>query len=557
MAHDKIAPALVAGTPADFTQLSPEGFESFCEALVRVQDGVDCADKHGTRGQADKAVDVLARRKDGKFDLYQCKNYASYSVANLDDHIAEFQKHLPDWQAQGPIIQYFLLVACQLDDTKLQAAITRHTIALREQGIGLHVWSGGTIETRLAPHVQIVERFFDAWWVPKLCNPSAVAQYDLLKSREQSALAFYNHVAENQKNLQALLAGLPIHIEKIRSIFRQITHCETSAADTIASMLHDLEDYELANPELSNTDLLVIRLAALCQQLAKQDEKAGNTSQQHHTAWQKLEAWLDAVPRTYAAPIVAAEQERLAEQQTRNQSAQWIVLHPYREDEARAWSYGENEWGSIPLPLPKSDDFAEWLAPALGMVASEFGVGNGTIIELVLPWEKLFARSVGVEFKPDTDFSYRIGESGLMLVLRLQERWQNPAWHGNWRKRWQAMQTKLVTLPEVCFHPGNKPQCNDRWHWLALTNPEANKPEFKKALYEGAPFALWCAPEDMDFIQKKFTECNYLDFHQHFQRFGNLREGASHIHCLIDDPEHIPPGGSEIEDRYRQPQKRN
>ncbi|MEN9868237.1 MAG: hypothetical protein RL748_3827, partial [Pseudomonadota bacterium] len=183
MAHDKIPPVLESGAPADFTLLSPEKFEEFCTALVRRQPGVQSADKHGTRGQADNAVDVLARREDGGFDLYQCKNYKVYTIKDLNQHIAEFKKALPAWQAQGAIVQYVLMISSRLEDTKLHDGITQHTTDLHQQhGIAMQVWSGGTIETLLATHPQIVHRFFGEWWVGKLCNLSSTAKFHSLEN---------------------------------------------------------------------------------------------------------------------------------------------------------------------------------------------------------------------------------------------------------------------------------------------------------------------------------------------------------------------------------------
>ncbi|WP_338848811.1 hypothetical protein V8J88_07800 [Massilia sp. W12] len=558
MTHQKIPQPLVPYQPADFSVLPPEEFEDFCVTLVRALIGVHgTADKYGSRGQADFAVDILARRADGVRELYQCKRYQEYKVADLNQHIQEFLKNLPRWQANGPITKYVLLVSCRVEKTELHEAIQDHINNLSSKHqIALQVWSGGTVEARLAPFPQIVRRFFAESWVAVLCNHDTRANYARLYGADSGCLL--EDGINTVSSLLALLNTLPIHIEKIRSVFQHITHRPANQQDSLESMLYELDDYAPANPDLSNTVLLAVRLCALCGQIAIQQGVKEEVKQSHCAAQEKLQAWLQAGPASYAAPALTAEQERLQRQALRAQCAPIIVLQPFAEQAARAWySDDGRQWQDLNLGAPDLGNLEAWLENCLRQLVARFGLHGETVIELVLPLDKLPVTCLGLEVEPVPDICYRLGESGLILLLRLQERWEHSGWHKNWRTQWELMQNNLGAMPEICWHPACKPACDGRWHWLAAPHDKAQSREFKRALYEGAPFALLCAENDEAYIREKFSACNYFDFHQHFQNFGNLRDGANHIHCLIDDPNRVPPGANPLDSQLRQPQTRS
>lgn len=376
---------------------------------------------------------------------------------------------------------------------------------------------------------------------------------------ERSHSPWAKTACDARNALVAILNTLPINQNKIHSVFRQITHSEETLPSNLADLISALDDYLCDNPTLSNTDLFAIRLAELCSRIGAGLDKNAVQCPKHQYAQQKLEEWLDNWPRKHAAPALVAEQERLARNVRTGASSPIIVLQPFAEQKAKAWRYCDGQWSIDCLPdlpefSPPPNQMDAWLTKAINEVTKECGIGDNPIIELVLPWERLFERYTGLQIEPEPDIPYQLGEPGLILVLRLEERWSDPKWQRPWEMQWQKIKSQLSTIPQIHWQHAPATMATDRWHWIGAS--EDNAKAIKKSLYQGAPFALWCAPENIVFVEETFIQCNYLEFHQHFQSIGNLQEGGNHINCLIDDPERIPPGARWQENRLCQPGQR-
>lgn len=361
--------------------------------------------------------------------------------------------------------------------------------------------------------------------------------------------------------LVEILKELPINLNQIHGVFGQITRSEESLPGSIADLVNALDDYHSANLHLSNTDLFALHLATLCARLGAGAGHLATNCGKYQAAQQKLADWVDAWSCQHAGPAVAAEQERLATDQEVGAATPIIVLQPFAEQKVQAWRFCDGDWrddclSGIGQFMPVTEStLDQWLVTVIGKVAEKYGIGDKPIIELVLPWRKLFDRYTGLQIEPEPDVLYRLGESSLVLVLRLEERWLDSKWNRPWKNHWQQIKTKLASTAQISWEHAPKAVRADRWQWVGALHSNARS--IKKALYEGAPFAVWCAAEDIAFIEEKFTQCNYLEFHQNFQRLGNLRGDDNHIHCLVDDPERVPPGASISDNQLRQPAQRN
>ncbi len=168
--HQLVPPPLQGSAGARLSELSPEVFENFCAALVRAQPGINSADLHGKRGQADQAVDIIGRRQDGKVELFQCKRYAEYKGSHLRTHVAEFKERFDDWSSRGDIAKYVLIVSCSIDDVTVHRELENAAHWFLSRGVVIEIWSSGTIMDKLRGQPQLVRRFFDEWWVAKLCD---------------------------------------------------------------------------------------------------------------------------------------------------------------------------------------------------------------------------------------------------------------------------------------------------------------------------------------------------------------------------------------------------
>lgn len=75
--------------PLDDPQWDWKSFERFCLGFVRAKPDVVSADLYGTRGQAQKGIDIVAQLTDGRTRTYQCRKWQSFSKANVNSTVDE------------------------------------------------------------------------------------------------------------------------------------------------------------------------------------------------------------------------------------------------------------------------------------------------------------------------------------------------------------------------------------------------------------------------------------------------------------------------------------
>lgn len=75
--------------PLDDPEWDWKSFERFCLGFVRAQSDVAEADLYGTRGQAQKGIDIVARLADGRKRTYQCRKWQAFTKSNVDATVKE------------------------------------------------------------------------------------------------------------------------------------------------------------------------------------------------------------------------------------------------------------------------------------------------------------------------------------------------------------------------------------------------------------------------------------------------------------------------------------
>ena len=176
----KISPPVTGHQDPRFWELAPEVFEAFCLDFIRAQPETKVADLHGTRGQADHAVDIVASRNDGGVDIFQCKCYQKYTSSHLATHVSEFIKNLEFWKSRGNLCRYVLIIACSISDSGMEAGIRDAVRDISGNGIKFEIWSAGTIRHKLSLCQNsvcrnIATRYFHQSWVSIICNMTAVS----------------------------------------------------------------------------------------------------------------------------------------------------------------------------------------------------------------------------------------------------------------------------------------------------------------------------------------------------------------------------------------------
>jgi hypothetical protein len=141
-----------------FYELDEYTFQNLCCELHGKQPWIATCNVHGTRGQSQRGIDLLAhRRRSMEREVGQCTRYGSFLAVEIRKASAEFFKHLDYWQQQQ-VKQFILFVACDLDLTQQQDEICEQKEQFVKYGIDYEAWPASILRLNLAPHRDIVER---------------------------------------------------------------------------------------------------------------------------------------------------------------------------------------------------------------------------------------------------------------------------------------------------------------------------------------------------------------------------------------------------------------
>jgi len=151
-------PPLAPGKIPAFHTLGDDVFEDLCRELIQEDDGVQSAERYGTRGQRQEGVDILIDYRDQSKGVGQCKSHERCDEALIRTACTEFLKHAQRWRDEG-VRTFILFIAADTRRTQLHRERTRQRERLRHAGFAFTVWSGAVLKSKLRKQRQLVRHF--------------------------------------------------------------------------------------------------------------------------------------------------------------------------------------------------------------------------------------------------------------------------------------------------------------------------------------------------------------------------------------------------------------
>ncbi len=143
-----------------FGDLSWENFERLCYRIAGQEDKVEHCSRYGRPGQAQQGIDIYVRKRNGRYDVWQAKRYAHYSVSTLRTAVNAFMRG--SWLDKTEY--FYLAVQASLSDTKIQDEVERQAGILKAKGITLIALGGEELSECLRSHPDLVHDFFGQAW---------------------------------------------------------------------------------------------------------------------------------------------------------------------------------------------------------------------------------------------------------------------------------------------------------------------------------------------------------------------------------------------------------
>lgn len=178
-----------------FGDLTWENFERLCHRLAGLSAAVEFCARYGRPGQAQRGIDVYARRVDGTYDTWQAKRHRSFGASQVKKAVGEFIKG--DWKERSHSL--ILAVQAPLDDTQVQEEIERQAARLKADGIIFTALGADQLTEMLRSHPAIVDDFFGRPWAEAILGTEVARGLgerldgrDFATAREQ-LLSFYEN----------------------------------------------------------------------------------------------------------------------------------------------------------------------------------------------------------------------------------------------------------------------------------------------------------------------------------------------------------------------------
>ncbi len=166
-----MTPNINPSDPPPFHGVGEYVFQELCRDLLEVQDGIATCEIYGTRGYAQRGIDLLANCDDGlSTEVGQCKCYEDFPPAEIRKASDDFLAHWDFWKDRR-VQRFILLVACPLDRPQQQDEIQNQRERFHTLGVRYEAWSARTLLTHLRPHRALVERHIHSEeWVNNICG---------------------------------------------------------------------------------------------------------------------------------------------------------------------------------------------------------------------------------------------------------------------------------------------------------------------------------------------------------------------------------------------------
>jgi hypothetical protein len=172
-----MTPNINPSDPPAFVGLGEYVFQELCRDLLAMQEGIATCEIYGTRGYAQRGIDLLASGDDAlSTEVGQCKCYREFSVKDIIDASDEFLKHWEFWKDKN-IRRFILFVACPLDQPNQQNEVQNQRSRFQLLGVRYEAWSARNLRTYLQPHRAIAERHIHSEeTVNNICGRSSESQ---------------------------------------------------------------------------------------------------------------------------------------------------------------------------------------------------------------------------------------------------------------------------------------------------------------------------------------------------------------------------------------------
>ncbi len=156
--------------PFRFYDLASGDFEKLCRAIFRELEGVADSLCYGTRGQADRGVDVVTTFVHGAVWAIQCKACEPRSaLKHLKEAVADFEPHISFWKKKG-VSRFIVAMGCGVADTKTIEERDRCIASFAAQGIQLALWDSDEIVRHLSGMRSVAQRYLPAWVTLSICG---------------------------------------------------------------------------------------------------------------------------------------------------------------------------------------------------------------------------------------------------------------------------------------------------------------------------------------------------------------------------------------------------
>lgn len=391
-------------------------------------------------------------------------------------------------------------------------------------------------------------------------HPTVHRRDEHLARATLSAITSQNHCTEG-KELSRMLQQSAISFKLISTVYAEITGAESLPSSQVEDLFRSLEELILDDKSgLKPVELFAIRLESYCRRNAESVATGTDDRVAYAATFQALKQWVDAGPNASNALAVSAERKRLDTFALQSQQSPTIVLELGGASvpaEARAWRYYDGAIKDYCTIALGATTLEQQLSEALDKLLEKQWLFSETVIELVLPLNRVFQYFNDIQVVADVQaqVQYQLGHRQLLLVVRIAERWNNHVWFRRWQEYWNTTADWRNGKPTVAWlHHGAKPH-NEGWIWLGANDIKNATllAALRKALYEGLAFAAWCDDPQSKAVEEALTRHSYVDRLRLLQELGDLSGKGQRLTCLVDDPCRVPPGAGAINSPLIQP----
>ena len=189
-------------------------FESLCERLARHDGGAMGARRYGRGGQKQHGIDIYAVRPNGRYRVWQCKQYEGIKDVDVIAAAKEFLNGPWAEKADNFTFCTSLLVA----DTTVEndAVAARKLLAEHEPAIEFEFWDGREISHRLENRPEEVYAFFGPDHYRRFIGPGGG------ETNAAALSALSPFAAAGQPQTQVRIVSLPVEPAQVRVALEQL-----------------------------------------------------------------------------------------------------------------------------------------------------------------------------------------------------------------------------------------------------------------------------------------------------------------------------------------------